>query len=100
MLPYDTPLAQPRTRSVSSAEPAKVIGWLLLAGWGVFSLVVYVQQPNSFSLVTGLVCLGLVAGFVQAHRHEGTTFSRLWVGFFTGAIVLAGVLVKVLSIVF
>lgn len=85
---------------MSSAEPAKIIGWLLLTGWGVFSLVMYVQRPNAFSLVMGLACLGLVAGFVQSHRHEGSRFSRVWVGFFTGAIVLAAAVLKVLSIVF
>src|SRR5687768_10219370 len=98
--PYDVPLAQPRTRPLSAAEPAKIIGWLILAGWGGFGLVTFVQRPHALSFGFSLVCLGLLAGFVQAHRYEGTTFSRVWFGFFTAAIVVLGLVAKVLTLVF
>lgn len=93
------PLAGARTRTLRQAEPAKVIGWLLLAGWGGFSLVAYLGNGQPVSLVFGLLCLGLLAGFVQAHRHEGTTFSRAWFGFFTGTIAVLGLAVKALTLV-
>ncbi|HWL36146.1 MAG TPA: hypothetical protein VNQ77_08115 [Frankiaceae bacterium] len=94
------PLAQPRTRPLSAAEPAKIVGWLILAGWGGFSLWAFLRRPHVLSFTVTVLCLGVLAGFVQAHRYEGTTFSRVWFGFFTAAIAVLGVLAKVLSIVF
>lgn len=84
---------------IRSAEPAKIIGWLLLAGWGTFALVETVKDPDAIPLTMAVVCFVLLAGFVQSHRHPGTRFARWWVAFFTGFIVLAAVAVKVAGIV-
>lgn len=95
--PFGVPLAQPRTRPLSAAEPAKILGWLILAGWGGYGVVAFARRPHPLSFGFSVVCLGLLAGFVQAHRYEGMAFSRVWFGLFTGAMLVLGVVAKVLT---
>lgn len=97
--PYDVPLAAPRTVPLRKAEPAKIIGWLILAGWGTLGVVFLVEDPEWGRVVFPGLAFGLMLGFMQSHRHPGTRFARWWIAFFTGFIVVAGVAVKVADLV-
>ncbi|HVF03692.1 MAG TPA: hypothetical protein VNA20_02520 [Frankiaceae bacterium] len=80
----EPPLAAPRARPVREADPATLIGWVLLGVAGGWCLTEYVQSSRTLPLVFGLVLLGLLAGFVRSHRYPATGFARVWVAFFSG----------------
>ena len=89
------PLAAPRTRTLGSAEPAKKIGWLLLGAVGTWSFVLLLQSLDPWAAIAPALCFTLMFGFMQSHRHPGRVLSRLWIGFFTGFMVVGAVVAKV-----
>jgi hypothetical protein len=92
--PANEPLAAPAGRRVARAEPAKIIGWLLLGAVGTYGLVEFAVGNGVFGLYIALACYGVVAGFVQAHRHPGTLFAKVWIGAFGTLAVIAYLIAK------
>lgn len=85
------PVAAPRAVPLSAAEPAKIIGWLLLAGWGMLCVVMFAPHPSLGGFAFAAIPWVLLAGFVQSHRYPRSAFSKVWLGFFT-LFILAGAL--------
>jgi hypothetical protein len=89
------PLAAPTARSILSADPATLLGWALLGGFGMYALWIYAVERRTITLVFGAVLVALLTGFVQAHRHPGSTFSRVWVTVFSLLNVVGAAVAKV-----